>query len=155
MARHLQTPSLGGSTVTLDSLLGGPWITFGALRGPSGSLGCPCRRHASLLDAFGLAWAGLGFFWCTQGRRGSLQAQLRRFFAYFRMIFVTFPAVFEMLCHPGAWSRPRHRRGRRPHQWQESWSRFVCWFLSHLGIAWTIWDGGGVWLDNVAAMFVF
>ena len=31
MARHLQTPFLGGSTVTLDSLLGGPWITFGAL----------------------------------------------------------------------------------------------------------------------------
>ena len=30
-----------------------------------------------------------------------------------------------------------------------------CRFLSYLGIAWTIWDGGGVWLDNVSAMFVF
>ena len=55
------------------------WVVQGSLLElfwrPSGSLGCPWRPRASLLDAFGLDCADGGFplvryriFLCTQGR---------------------------------------------------------------------------------------
>ena len=51
-----------------------------------------------------------------------------------------------MFCHPGAWSRPRRRRGRRPHQLQESWSRFVLlvpFIFGHcVGFGWTMFLQG-------------
>ena len=53
---------------------------------------------------------------------------------------------FLMFCYPGAWSRPRRRRGRRPHQLQESWSRFVLlvpFIFGHcVGFGWTMFLQG-------------
>ena len=74
MARHLQTPFLGGSIVTLDSLLGGAWIAFGSLlelfeglRVPWDVLGAVVRVFWMPLGSPGLVLGSFGAHWAAEG----------------------------------------------------------------------------------------
>ena len=93
---------------------------------------CPWRPRASLLDAFGVSWAGFGLplvlygsFLCTRGRRGSLRQFGENFWFHLWFILGSLLKCVSQFFQFEAWSRPRRRRGRRPHEMQDTLMMFA------------------------------
>ena len=121
-----QTPFLVGPRVTFGSLLGGPGVTLGGLLVIFGIL---WGVLGALVRIFWVPLARLGCLWapslCTQGRRGGRSL---RSFVYVLCVCFVVMCLFFAVFHL---------------------------FLHMVRSSGTIWDGVGVWFDNVSATLFF